>query len=97
MSWKTNAFATSSAAWDMNAIYIDNLHRHNRRGIILSWAVPGQGGHGHCNELENERVRDKFRSLGYECDLHRQPAPAQSPRNHLELGRPRPGRARTLQ
>ncbi|HEY2251916.1 MAG TPA: alpha-1,2-fucosyltransferase [Planctomycetaceae bacterium] len=53
---------------EFEATYIDNLHRHNRRGVILSWAVPGQGGHGHCNELENDRVRDTFRGLGYESD-----------------------------
>lgn len=31
------------------AVYIDNLVRHSREGIIMSWAVPGQGGLAHIN------------------------------------------------
>lgn len=30
-------------------IYLDNIFRHAKEGIILSWAVPGQGGVGHIN------------------------------------------------
>lgn len=30
-------------------VYIDNLVRHSREGIIISWAVPGQGGLAHIN------------------------------------------------
>jgi tryptophanyl-tRNA synthetase len=26
------------------AVYLDNILRHAKEGIILSWAVPGQGG-----------------------------------------------------
>lgn len=51
------------------ATFIDNLHRHNTRGIILSWAVEGQSGHGHVNERTNESVRDDFRALGYRSDM----------------------------
>lgn len=30
-------------------IFLDNLARHAKEGIILSWAVPGQGGLSHVN------------------------------------------------
>lgn len=46
-------------------IFIDNIHKHNAKGVILSWAVPGQGGHGHFNERDNEYIKEKFRALGY--------------------------------
>ena len=49
--------------------FVDNLHRHNTKGIVLSWAVPGQGGFGHVNERENRQVADKFSSLGYYRDV----------------------------
>jgi 2-polyprenyl-3-methyl-5-hydroxy-6-metoxy-1,4-benzoquinol methylase len=30
-------------------VFIGNLVRHAKKGIILSWAVPGQEGHHHVN------------------------------------------------
>lgn len=50
------------------ASFLDNIHRHNKAGVVLSWAVPGQGGHGHFNEQPNEYVREKFRKMGYISD-----------------------------
>ena len=32
-------------------VFLDNLRRHVR-SLVLSWAVRGQGGHGHVNELD---------------------------------------------
>ena len=37
-------------------VFIDNLHRHNTEGIILSWALPSHGGDGHVNPKENDYV-----------------------------------------
>lgn|GEM_PF-425965 len=48
--------------------FISNLDHHNRSGIVLSWAVPGQGGHGHFNERSNSHVRDCIERLGYYSD-----------------------------
>jgi hypothetical protein len=31
------------------AVYLDNILRHATKRIILSWAVPGQGGISHIN------------------------------------------------
>lgn len=46
-------------------IFISNLDRHCFDGIILSWAVPGQGGNGHVNCHTNEYIESKFKELGY--------------------------------
>lgn len=34
---------------DFEAIYVDNIFRHAKEGIVLSWAWPGQEGHSHVN------------------------------------------------
>jgi hypothetical protein len=49
-------------------IFIQNLHKNNKKGILLSWAVKGQGGHGHFNEQNNDYIRGKIEPLGYESD-----------------------------
>jgi cyclopropane fatty-acyl-phospholipid synthase-like methyltransferase len=46
-------------------IVIQNLHNSNARGIILSWAIPGQGGEGHFNEQSNQYIKSIFAGLGY--------------------------------
>ncbi|MCX6990628.1 MAG: glycosyltransferase family 25 protein [Chlamydiae bacterium] len=48
---------------------IENLHKHNAKGIILSWAVKGQGGYGHFNEQSNDYVKDMMSRYGYENDI----------------------------
>lgn len=49
-------------------IFISNLHNNNKKGIILSWAVKGQGGHGHFNEQNNDYIKEKVMKLGYTND-----------------------------
>lgn len=46
---------------DLAEIYLDNINRAAIRYLILSWALPGQGGFGHVNERPNEWVIDKMR------------------------------------
>jgi len=46
-------------------IFIDNLHRANRKGLLISWAIVGQGGSGHVNEKPIEDTIQKFVDLGY--------------------------------
>jgi hypothetical protein len=48
---------------------IRNLHRHNRRGVILSWGVLGQAGHYHVNLHSNEYIIGVFEALGYTHDV----------------------------
>jgi cyclopropane fatty-acyl-phospholipid synthase-like methyltransferase len=50
-------------------IFINNLHNNNKRGIVLSWAVKGQLGHGHVNEQDNDYVKTKICKLGYINDI----------------------------
>jgi len=49
--------------------FIDNLHRSNKNGIILSWAIEGQGGDGHVNCKNNIYIKKIFNSLGYSNDI----------------------------
>lgn len=48
--------------------YIDNLKNLNKEGIVLSWAIPGQGGDGHVNELPNEDVIAMFPEYTYDVE-----------------------------
>lgn len=49
-------------------IYIENLIRHARNGIVLTWAPVGQTGPGHCNCKNNDYVKDRLMSYGFESD-----------------------------
>eukprot|EP01065_Artemidia_motanka_P040545 TRINITY_DN5100_c0_g5_i1.p1 TRINITY_DN5100_c0_g5~~TRINITY_DN5100_c0_g5_i1.p1 ORF type:complete len:310 (+),score=62.64 TRINITY_DN5100_c0_g5_i1:88-930(+) len=49
--------------------FLGNLHRHNKKGIVLSWGVPGQGGQGHVNEQPNSYVVSKLEGMGYLFDV----------------------------
>lgn len=46
-------------------IFLDNLHRANTSGMVLSWAVEHQDGHGHVNERNNDYIIQKLKELGY--------------------------------
>lgn len=50
-------------------VFIQNLHDNNINGIVLSWAVKGQGGIGHFNEQNNDYIKDKICKLGYINDI----------------------------
>lgn len=50
-------------------MFVRNLHRHNRKGIILSWAIPGQPGKAHINNHSNDYLIGVFESLGYVHDV----------------------------
>ena len=48
--------------------YIANVHNNNLDGVVLSWAVAGQGGWGHFNEQNNDYVINLFEKMGYSYD-----------------------------
>jgi len=50
-------------------IFIENLVRHVKDGLILSWAIKGQGGTGHFNEQNNDYIKQIFASIGWYNDL----------------------------
>ncbi|BDA40977.1 hypothetical protein COCOBI_01-6320 [Coccomyxa sp. Obi] len=41
---------------EVTSTFVGNLLRHAKCGLVLSWALPGQGGHHHVNELSNADV-----------------------------------------
>ena len=45
--------------------FLNLLHRHNKKGILLSWAIKGQSGHGHINEKNNDEVVNLLAAMGY--------------------------------
>jgi SAM-dependent methyltransferase len=45
--------------------FLDNLVNNCDKYLILSWAVRGQGGYGHFNELDNYEVIGRLVSLGF--------------------------------
>lgn len=48
--------------------FIDNIIRHARIGIVLSWAVPGQSGFRHVNGRENSWVIKQLAALCFDYD-----------------------------
>ena len=49
--------------------FIDNLHVHNKYGMIISWSIPEYGGAGHVNPKPNRIIIDEIRKLGYSYNL----------------------------
>lgn len=49
-------------------IFIDNLHTHNKEGMVISWSIPEYGGEGHFNPRPNEYIINKITKLGYTLD-----------------------------
>lgn len=46
--------------------FIQNIIKHASNFVILSWAIPGQGGHGHVNCVDNSYIKNIFENLGFE-------------------------------
>ena len=51
--------------WNHEKMFVRNLHAHNCRGVILSWAQLSTWVHGHINNHRLEYVREVFEGLGY--------------------------------
>lgn len=49
--------------------FLDNIVRHAREGVVLSWAKPGQGGFSHVNTRSFEYVKDSMEKLGFVHDI----------------------------
>ena len=50
------------------SIYIDNLARHARLGLVISWASPGQRGYSHVNTRPFDYVNKVIGGLGFTYD-----------------------------
>ena len=53
--------------------FVQNLHAHNRCGVLLSWACCVSG-HQHVNLRSNAHVIESFEQLGYRYDAARSEA-----------------------
>jgi hypothetical protein len=53
---------------DLAPNFIANIKAHEPKIIVLSWAIPGQGGDGHVNELPNEEVIKMFSEYEYDAE-----------------------------
>ena len=49
-------------------VFVDNLVRHAKEGIILSWAKIGQGGHSHINNKDFADVKILMEERGFYHD-----------------------------
>ncbi len=50
-------------------IFLDNLINNCKSGIVISWAVKGQGGSGHFNEQNNDYIKNKMKERGFHNDI----------------------------
>ncbi|XP_076061615.1 uncharacterized protein LOC143037362 [Oratosquilla oratoria] len=50
------------------SVFLNNLVRHACQGVVLSWAVPGQGGHMHVNMQSNKYIQGRMDLLGFFFD-----------------------------
>ena len=46
-------------------IFVHNIASHARKGIILSWGLPNQGGFNHINGKKSSEVKEMFEKLGF--------------------------------
>ena len=45
-------------------VFLDNIVSLGKKGVILSWAIPGQGGNQHINEQSNEYIVNEMERRG---------------------------------
>lgn len=63
--WVLSAEVGEHIPHEYEAQVIANIHAHNCKGVILTWAVPGQHGNGHINCHSNQYLIQIFEELGY--------------------------------
>ena len=49
--------------------FIENLTKHAKTGIIMSWAIEGQPGEGHVNCRNNDYIINEMYSRKFICDF----------------------------
>jgi tryptophanyl-tRNA synthetase len=53
---------------EFESVYLDNLVRHAKEGIILSWAKLGQGGYSHVNNRDIEYIKHQLSIRKFKFD-----------------------------
>jgi cyclopropane fatty-acyl-phospholipid synthase-like methyltransferase len=46
-------------------ILLDNIANHAEKAVVLSWAIPDQGGFGHVNCRDNKYIISKMKKRGF--------------------------------
>jgi len=54
---------------EFETIVLDNIDRAARHGVVLSWAVPGQGGFQHINNRSPAYVNQTMFNRGLKMDV----------------------------
>jgi len=54
---------------EFESTFINNLCKHTKNILILSWAVIGQGGDGHVNCQNNDYIIEQLLSRGFKIDI----------------------------
>ena len=49
-------------------VFVDNIIRHAREGVVLSWCYPSNTGYGHVNGKHFKYVKELMESLGFRHD-----------------------------
>jgi 2-polyprenyl-3-methyl-5-hydroxy-6-metoxy-1,4-benzoquinol methylase len=49
--------------------FLNNVTKHSKDKIILSWAVIGQGGDGHVNCQNNDYIIEQMKNRGFDIDM----------------------------
>lgn len=62
--------------------FIDNILNHAEKGVVLSWAIPGQLGVGHVNLRKNNYIKKIFKKKGFKNNIKLE----NHLRNSAELG-----------
>lgn len=68
MDWVVSLEVGEHIPFQFEHEYVSNLHEHNRKGILLSWAGLGQFGHGHVNNHSPSYIVSLFSAWGYRLD-----------------------------
>ena len=55
---------------EFETIVLDNIDRAARHGVVLSWAVPGQGGFHHINNRSPAYANQTMFNRGLKMDVH---------------------------
>jgi hypothetical protein len=64
--WKLSFEVGEHIPKQFESVFLSNLTKDTKEGVILSWGQPGQGGPGHINEMSISELKKKMRVLGFE-------------------------------
>lgn len=53
---------------EKTSVFVNNLVKHAKNGIILSWAIPGQNGFSHINNKANSEVIEMLKAYNFVFD-----------------------------